>query len=477
MNNNIIITSMEVMTKSMQANADAFHVNVIYNSIYLRAFQQAIKEITMEKNRTISDLYDRWLNLIDKEVNRELKSESFVSLLSRFINSSLDLRSALRRAGYPAQYFDWLFDSYIRSLMVFASVPKEFDLTPFDIEYVKEKTRLLHYHDIATKDDDNNNNDKGQAKRNKKPVLITYAQINRFYIMDIRADISIIRNLLSNGLDVYLLDWGYPSLEDSSMSVNDYVNYVRVAVEYIKGKTDFEKISLLGYCWGGIIALIYTALDNNNESINSLSLMAAPVDFSKDNTILANWAKAVDADKIVDEFGHLDGQILDLAFLMRNPPRYVFDKYLKLFEKLDDKRFVENFISVEKWLYDTPIIPGKFFRKIINDCYKNNLLISNKMKIEDDKEDIDKEGLRVGISGREKNERQINLKNISVPLLTIVAEQDDLVSPEATLAINDYVSSKDKRSISIPGGHVGLCISKNAHRKLWPEVAKWILSK
>lgn len=205
--------------------------------------------------------------------------------------------------------------------------------------------------------------------------------------------------------------------------------------------------------------------------------MAAPVDFSKDNTILANWAKAVDTDKIVDEIGHLDGQILDLAFLMRNPPRYAFDKYLKLFEKLDDKKFVENFISVEKWLYDTPIIPGKFFRKIINDCYKNNLLISNKMKIEDDKEDIDKEGLRVGISGREKNERQINLKNISVPLLTIVAEQDDLVSPEATLAINDYVSSKDKRSISIPGGHVGLCISKNAHRKLWPEVAKWILSK
>ena len=92
---------------------------------------------------------------------------------------------------------------------------------------------------------------------------------------------------------------------------------------------------------------------------------------------------------------------------MRNPPRYVFDKYLKLFAKLNDKKFVENFISVEKWLYDTPIIPGKFFRKIINDCYKNNLLISNKMKIEDDKEDIDKEGLRVGIS-RQRKERETN---------------------------------------------------------------------
>jgi len=132
-----------------------------------------------------------------------------------------------------------------------------------------------------------------------------------------------------------------------------------------------------------------------------LALMAAPIDFSKDNTILANWAKAVDADKILDEFGHLHGQILDLAFLMRNPPRYGFDKYLKLIKKLDDKKFVDNFISVEKWLYDTPIISGKFFRKIINDCYKNNLLISNRMKIEDN-EGIDKEGRSVGISERQK---------------------------------------------------------------------------
>jgi hypothetical protein len=93
------------MTKSIQANADAFQINIIYNSIYLRAFQQAMKEIMMERDKTINDLYDRWLNLIDKEVNRELRSDSFLSLLSRFINSSLDLRSALQRADYPASIF------------------------------------------------------------------------------------------------------------------------------------------------------------------------------------------------------------------------------------------------------------------------------------------------------------------------------------------------------------------------------------
>ena len=62
--------------------------------------------------------------------------------------------------------------------------------------------------------------------------------------------------------------------------------------------------------------------------------MASPVDSSKDNSLLAAWARAVDADMMIHEFGHMDGQILDLAFIMRNPPRNLFDKYLKMFKNL-----------------------------------------------------------------------------------------------------------------------------------------------
>lgn len=49
--------------------------------------------------------------------------------------------------------------------------------------------------------------------------------------------------------------------------------------------------------------------------------MATPVDFSKENTILAKWSKAVNIDKMIHEFGDMNGQILDLAFAMRNPLR------------------------------------------------------------------------------------------------------------------------------------------------------------
>ena len=86
---------------------------------------------------------------------------------------------------------------------------------------------------------------------------------------------------------------------------------------------------------------------------------------------------------MMDEFGHMDGQVLDLGFLMRNPPRYGFDKYLKLFQRSNDWDFVDTFIDVERWLYDTPLIPGVLHRQIINNCYRNNLLISGGMEVID----------------------------------------------------------------------------------------------
>jgi polyhydroxyalkanoate synthase len=437
--------NLRTIPKILQAYVTGFQLNSIYNSIYFRTFQEAYNKrngnITTKSAETF---YKEWLRLCDRNLDNELKSSSFTSLLAQYISTLVELRTNLRKEGYPVYYFGWLFDCFVRNIMVFASIEKDFDLTPFDTMSVTGKNRLLHYKSI---------NKHTQDIEPAHPILMIYAPINRFHIMDISQERSVVKSLLSNGLDVYLLDWGYPGWEDSSLSLTDYVNYVRDAIQDIKDKTGKGKVSILGYCWGGIIALIYSAL--NNENVRNLTLMAAPVDFSKDNTILANWARVIDSDQIVDEFRHLYGQVLNIGFLMRNPPRYSFDKYLKLFERYNDKQFVDTFISVEKWLYDTPIIPGNLYRHVIKDCYKNNLLISNKMKVDDS---------------------IIDLKKITAPLLTIVAEDDDLVSPESALAIKDYVSSKDKESLTIVGGHVGLCTSRMAHEKLWPEAAEWILS-
>ena len=90
------------------------------------------------------------------------------------------------------------------------------------------------------------------------------------------------------------------------------------------------------------------------------------------------------------------------------------------------------------------------------------------MKLEDQKQSS-KEG--------NNNDNLININRITIPVLSIIAEKDDLVSPISSLVINDYISSKEKEVFRYPGGHVSLCISDTAHKELWPKVANWIKSK
>jgi polyhydroxyalkanoate synthase subunit PhaC len=461
------------MLTPINAYLNGLRLSNIYNLIYLRAFEKAVAEERKDEEATtvihsgnkgtpfpdkLESIYNRWLENVDNELEGELKSEHFTSLLSRYVQSLIELRSSFRKVGYPIDYLDWMFDWYVKSRMVFSSIPKESHLAPFDVVYRKGKARLLHYR----KNDQETTSSSSTIKKQRQPLLIIYAPINTFHILDLNPKRSVVRDLLaSGGLDIYLLDWGHPDSSDNHLSLEDYLGYVKDAVKVVKDQTRADKISILGYCWGGIFALIHAAL--NPEEVRNMVLMAVPVDFSKDDTILARWSRTIDVDSMMDEFGHMDGQVLDLGFLMRNPPRYGFDKYLKLFQRSYDREFVDTFMDVERWLYDTPPIPGALHRQIIKYCYRDNLLISGGIEV------LDREG---------RKQKKVDIqKNITMPVLSVIAQQDDIVSTASSLAINDHISSKDKSVLENPGGHVALCISNTAHKKLWPEAAKWLLSR
>src|SRR5919106_6643803 len=482
-NPQVILDMLQLIPRLSEVYLNLLELYNRYNSIYFKTFQENLKSknivitvVGSNSNKKMEEFYNSWLELMDREFDTELKSSNFKITLSNFTNSLIELHSLCRKLGYPVDYLDWLFHLYTQYLVnIFIDKPKEFKLAPFDIIYRNGPTRLLHYlhtnNNYTTNKIENTNTKSlpttskiANASSSLQPLLIIYAPINRFQIMDLNPQKSIVRNLLYNDLDVYLLDWGYPSMEitkadqatdnNNNLSLDDYISYVDDAIQIIKNKTGLYRIPILGYCWGGLIALIYTAL--HNDSVKNLSLMATPVDFGKDNTILANWSKAIDIDKMMNEFGHMSGQLLDTLFLMRNPPRYTFDNYLKLFKRIDDKEFVNTFFDVEGWLYNTPSIPGSIYSQIINDCYKNNLLIQPaKMKV---------------------NGKKIDIRNVSVPLLIIDAEKDDLVSTDSSIAAVDYVSSIKKEFLTNLGGHVALCISNSALERLWPSAAKWILS-
>lgn len=290
------------------------------------------------------------------------------------------------------------------------------------------------------------------------PILVVYAFINRHYILDLLPEVSVMRSLLKSGFDIFATDWGTPSAYDKNLTIGHFVNkYMDKSVDFIRKITKSEKVSLLGYCWGGDLAIIYSAL--HPEKVKNLITIATPGDFELDDSLLSAWAKTMKENYLLDTFGNLPGIMLNAAFILRNPIEYSH-KYFHFFEQPRSLESIAEFFAIETWLYDSPPIIGEIYREFIERCYKQNLLIKNRMRIED---------------SNDNTSMLVDLKNINMPFLNIIAKRDDLVAPDSSKALNNALTeSYDKKLIEHNSGHVGLMIGKNAHKELWPEVGDWL---
>ena len=189
------------------------------------------------------------------------------------------------------------------------------------------------------------------------PLLIIYAFINRNYISDLIPNSSIVRNFQKQGFDVFMTDWGTPSSYDKELTVGHYVNdYLVKAVDHIIEHSGSKQVSLLGYCWGGDLALMFSAL--HPEKVKNIVTFATPGDFSIDNNLLSVWTKNINADSIVDTFGNTPSAFINSSFLLRSPID-VLHKYPHFFfegDKPKDINSIMQFLATETWLYDSPPI-------------------------------------------------------------------------------------------------------------------------
>ncbi|HEY9399431.1 MAG TPA: class III poly(R)-hydroxyalkanoic acid synthase subunit PhaC [Nitrososphaeraceae archaeon] len=314
--------------------------------------------------------------------------------------------------------------------------------TPNDIVCETALYRLLHYRSLV-------------KRASHTPILVVYALVNRSYVLDLQSNKSWIRHLLSQGFDIYLLDWKSPTRMHKYVSFDDYVNsYIDDCVEIVQNNNSADKITIHGYCMGSSMSAMYTAL--HQEKIKNLVTIAPVIDTSKDTTVLANISRQMDIDKLVSTIGNLPPEKLYECYSILKPFKQGVNKYFNLVENIDNDSFVQNFLRIEKWLYDTPPIAGETIKQWINDIYKNNLLFKNQLKL---------------------GKTIVDLKKINVPLLNIVAEEDHLVSPECSVPLNEVVSSEDKRLIRFHTGHVGLIASSYSQNNVLPKVGQWLKTR
>lgn len=284
------------------------------------------------------------------------------------------------------------------------------------------------------------------------PVVICYALVNRPHMLDLQPDRSLIRGLLARGLDVWLVDWGYPDAGDRNLSLDDYVNrYLGACIDRARAERGVAAVNLLGVCQGGTLSICHAAL--NPERVRNLVTMVTPVDFHTPENLLAKWARKLDVDGLVDALGNVPGELLNAAFLALQPLKLTARKYAGLADIAEDRAALENFLRMERWIQDSPDQAGRAFREFVRAFFQENLLVRG--------------GL--GIGGK-----AVDPRRIECPVLNVYATQDHLVPPSASRPLAGLTGSRDYTPFEFDGGHIGIYVSRSAQELLPRTIAEWL---
>ena len=324
--------------------------------------------------------------------------------------------------------------------------------TPKTLVMRRDKVELFRYTPIA-------------EQKVKTPVLLAYGLIGRYTMADLQEDRSLVRSLLRQGLDLWLVDWGQPNRTERWLTIDDYVDdYIHAAVERVCRETGHDKIMLLGICEGGVFTTCYAAL--HPDKVKGLVLTITPIDFHADRDdpdthhgFLNLWTRSLersDIDKLVDTYGGLPGEFMSSVFSLMTPMRSLTKYNVDLIDVVDDEAKLMNFLRMEKWLADRPAHPGEAAKQWLKDLYQDNKLVRGEFML----------------SGR-----RVDLSKLTAPVLNVFALNDHIIPPTCSRALGEHVGTKDYSEIELPGGHVGLFVSSKSQGSLSKGISEWLAAR
>jgi polyhydroxyalkanoate synthase subunit PhaC len=298
-------------------------------------------------------------------------------------------------------------------------------------------------------------------KRVKTPVMVVYAMVGHWTILDLQPDRSFLRNLAEGGCEVYMLDWGHPTAADQFDDFSDLVNLVMDGfIDVICDRHDVSSVNLLGVCQGGVLSLIYASL--HPEKIRNLITCVTPVDFHADKErervdhgFMNVWVRNLspqEVDLIIDSFGNISGEVGGAFFSMMTPYRSLSKYCMTLVDVGQDQDKLMNFLRMEKWLADRPDHTAASARQWLKELYQDNKMFKGELEV---------------------GGRLVDLKNISMPVLNLYTETDHIIPPPASVVLGEKVGSEDYTQDVVSGGHIGVFVSRDGGR-LRDKIVGWL---
>jgi polyhydroxyalkanoate synthase len=305
------------------------------------------------------------------------------------------------------------------------------------------KTTLYRYLPVKTA--------RGAAVQAVRPLLICFALVNRPWVLDLQPDRSLVRRLLEAGRDVYLIDWGSPDEADRCVDLEDCIEqHLGGSVRHILASHGADALDLLGVCQGGVLSLCYAAL--HPQQVAGLITLTTPVDFHTPDNLLSRWVRHLDTS-LIEACGNVPGEILNGLFLTLMPFRLMQHKYVRLLTGNPDTQAAEDFVRMEKWIFDSPPQAAAALAQFIRWFYQENRLLRGTLEI---------------------GGRHVSLAAVRAPLLNLYALEDHIVPASAAAAMKDHVGSRDYTACAIATGHIGMYVSRAAREEIPARIVAWL---
>jgi poly[(R)-3-hydroxyalkanoate] polymerase subunit PhaC len=313
--------------------------------------------------------------------------------------------------------------------------------TPRDLVWKRDKARLWRY--------------RSAERRYRPPVLIVHSLVSKSYILDLLPGTSLIEYLLGEGFDIFLLDWMEADPADAENTLETYVDdYIPEALGALLEEADADEVTLIGYCFGGVLTLLLAAA-HPELPIRNLMVMATPCDY-REMGFMSNMFRShrLSPDDVIDETGLVPAGALDEGFQSLKPTEYVTQR-VNFFQSLWNDEFVAGFLAIAIWARDQVPFPGGVFRQTVDRLIRQNALYQ-------------------GVISHGRGE--VRLEDIRCPLLNAYAEHDTITPAASSEPLTRLVGSEDVNELRLESGHIGFVAGRRAAKVAWPQIRDWLAS-
>jgi polyhydroxyalkanoate synthase len=312
--------------------------------------------------------------------------------------------------------------------------------TPTTVVYRENKLRLLRLLDAN-----------GQP-RTGPPVLFVPAPVSRYFIIDLLPGRSFAGHVANSGFDVYIADFGTPEREDRFADLEYYVDgLVRRCVRTVLALTGETRINLVGYCLGGTLSLLYTAL--HPDTVSRLVLLTTTVDGDVEGGIPWIAHRMGLAGESYDQPRLVPAAEVKSWFEMLAPgSNSVVGRVSDLWDRLDDApERLREVRTMASWVDDVVPAPGR----LLAELYRKLGPGTN--------------GLMRGTAT--VGDRTIDFSAVTCPVLSVSAEKDTIAPAAGVDAVQRIVPQAE--ILRLPGGHVGI-VAGRAAAALWKRTVEFL---